>query len=95
MTIFANGRIVITSCAFAKKRGDEMRNLKREMAANNISVEDIAKVLKIHRNSASSKINGKTKFLIGEAFLIKEAFFKDITVEYLFKSDDDADRKGA
>lgn len=72
-----------------------MRNLKREMAANNISVEDIAKVLKIHRNSASSKINGKTKFLIGEAFLIKETFFKDIAVEYLFKSDNDADRKGA
>lgn len=72
-----------------------MKNLKREMAANNVSIEDIAKLLKIHRNSASSKVNGKTKFFVEEAFLIKKTFFKDLSLNYLFRSDDDADRKGA
>lgn len=51
-------------------------------------------MLKIHGNSASSKINCKTKFLIGEAFLIKEPFFKYIAVEYLFKSDDYEKERG-
>ena len=59
------------------------------MAKNNISIEDIAELLDIHRNSASNKINGKTKFLIKEAFDIQKKFFPDLATDYLFANDED------
>lgn len=52
-----------------------MPELKREMAKKRIKVEDMANVLRIHRNSASNKINGDTSFSIDEAVKVKEAFF--------------------
>lgn len=63
-------------------------NLKAEMARKNISIEELAAVLGIHRNSASAKLNGKSQFTIEEAFTIKEHFFNDCTLEYLFRRDE-------
>lgn len=59
-------------------------NVKGEMAKRNIKTEDIANELKIHRNSASNKINGKTSFSIEEAVRIKEKYFPDLSLKYLF-----------
>lgn len=59
-------------------------NLKGEMAKRNIKVEDIANELNIHRNSASNKINGDTSFSIEEAVKIKDAYFPDLSLKYLF-----------
>lgn len=61
-----------------------MKNLKAEMAKANITVEAIAEALGIHRNSASNKINGKSKFTIKEAFEIKTIFFPTLSLDYLF-----------
>ena len=33
-------------------------NLKAEMAKRNVSIEDISKLLDLHRNSVANKING-------------------------------------
>lgn len=60
-------------------------NLKGEMAKKSIKVEDIAKVLQIHRNSASNKINGDTSFSIDEAVKVKEAFFPELSLKFLFE----------
>ena len=45
----------------------EMRylNLKAELARKGISIEEVSKVLGIHRNSVSNKINGDTSFTVG------------------------------
>ena len=59
-------------------------NLKGEMAKRNVSIEDISKLLDLHRNSVANKINGKSSFSIGEAFKVHDAFFKDEDMEYLF-----------
>mgnify|MGYP000355716433 FL=1 len=56
-----------------------MKNLKAEMAKCGVTVEAIAEVLKIHRNSASNKINGKSSFTIEEAFEIKTVFFPTLS----------------
>lgn len=60
-------------------------NIKGEMAKRNIKVEDIANVLNIHRNSASNKINGDTSFSIEEAVKVKETYFPDLSLKYLFE----------
>ncbi len=59
-------------------------NLKGEMAKRRIKIEDIANVLQIHRNSASNKINGETSFSIDEAVKVKETFFPELSLKFLF-----------
>ena len=60
-------------------------NLKGEMAKRSIKIEAIANVLQIHRNSASNKINGDTAFSIDEAVKVKEAFFPELSLKFLFE----------
>ncbi len=60
-------------------------NLKGEMAKRRIKIEDIANVLQIHRNSASNKINGETSFSIDEAVKVKETFFPELSLKFLFE----------
>lgn len=53
-------------------------NLKGEMAKNGITIEAIAKLLGIHRNSAANKINGDSSFTIDEAITIQRSFFQSL-----------------
>lgn len=66
-------------------------NLKAEMGRNNISIEAIAKLLGIHRNSVSNKVNGNSSFTIEESAKIQEVFFPDKELKYLFEKDKPAD----
>ena len=50
-------------------------NLKGEMAKKNVTIEEIAECLNVHRNSVANKINGRSKFSISEAFKIQKKFF--------------------
>lgn len=59
-------------------------NLKAEMAKRNISIEDIANLLEIHRNSVANKIHGRSRFSVDEAFCVQKAFFPDLETQYLF-----------
>ena len=59
-------------------------NLKGEMAKKNVTIEEIAECLNVHRNSVANKINGRSKFSISEAFKIQKNFFPELEVEYLF-----------
>lgn len=58
-------------------------NLKAKMAIYGVSIEDIAKWLKIHRNTVAYKIN-EGSFSVEEAFSVKERFFKECDTYFLF-----------
>ena len=61
--------------------------LIKEMAARGVEIEDIAKLLGIHRNSAANKIYGRTAFSIAEGFLVHDKFFSDIPMKTLFEKE--------
>lgn len=61
-------------------------NLKKEMAGASITVDSIAKALKVHRNTVTNKIEGETAFTFDEALVIRKKFFPKLGLEYLFKN---------
>lgn len=63
-------------------------NLKAEMAKKDITIEEISKLLGIHRNSVSNKINGDSSFSVEEAFKIQEKYFPKLALNYLFEKED-------
>lgn len=58
--------------------------IKRALSDKNISVEAVAALLGIHRNSAANKLNGATPFSIEEAFKLKSELLPEYDIEYLF-----------
>lgn len=64
-------------------------NLKGELAKKDITIEEVAKLLGIHRNSVANKINGDSSFTIEEAFKIHRKYFPKLSLEYLFKKEGD------
>lgn len=62
-------------------------NLKHELEQKSISIETVAKILGIHRNSAANKINGRTPFTIEEGFILKRELFPEFEMMYLFASE--------
>lgn len=69
-------------------------NLKAEMARKGIKVKDIADLLGVRRATASDKINGKYRFYCDEAIKIKETFFSDLNIDYLFQFKPKNDHNG-
>lgn len=60
-------------------------NVVKEMAARDISIDDVARALGIHRNSAANKVHGKTSFSIEEGFRLHDIFFPDLPMKELFQ----------
>lgn len=56
-----------------------------EMARHRISIEDIAKAIKVHRNSVSNKLYGKSEFSVREAIVIADTFFPECDIRVLFE----------
>lgn len=63
-------------------------NLRVEMLKKNITVSDIAKTLQKRRSTVGDKINGRYRMHVDEAFAIKDAFFPESSIDYLFDSSD-------
>lgn len=63
-------------------------NLKKEMAGKDISIEEMAQFLQLHRNTVANKIDGSSKFTIDEAFKVHDKFFPEVGLAYLFKEAD-------
>ena len=59
-------------------------NLKALMAAKGITIEAPARLLNVHRNTVSAKIDGDSEFTFGQAELIQETMFPEYTSKYLF-----------
>lgn len=61
------------------------KNLKSVMAVKQISIDAIAALLGIHRNTVSNKLDGESEFTYGQAELIQENLFPEYNARYLFK----------
>lgn len=62
-------------------------NLRGEMAKRRVSIEDIADLLGIHRNSVANKVNGESPFSFEQSVKIQEKFFPDLELKYLFRKE--------
>lgn len=59
------------------------------MAREGISMVDIANLLGVRYATVNDKVNGKYRFYYDEALKIKNTFFPDKSLEYLFENDED------
>lgn len=60
------------------------RNLLAEMTRCGITKKDLAKFLRLRYPTVVDKTNGKSRFYLDEAFKIRNHFFPDCEMEYLF-----------
>lgn len=60
-------------------------NLIVEMKRSKVTQAEIAKCLSLSRMSVIQKINGKSDFTATEMFIIKNKFFPELSLEYLFE----------
>lgn len=60
-------------------------NLKALMAAKGISIEAMADLLNIHRNTVANKLDGDSEFTYGQAEKIQTVMFPEYTAQYLFR----------
>ncbi len=60
------------------------KNLQKEMKEQHISNRDIARAIGKDERSISNKLSGRTDFTRIEMFAIRDTFFPEMTLEYLF-----------
>lgn len=91
LTYRAKRDILITSGHALREIGGEtmsskimFSNLRAEMARENITIQDIAKVLNRSRETISSKLSGKSVLNLDEAFKINDTFFPKSDLRTLF-----------
>jgi len=61
------------------------RNLEAELAREGIHKKEIADVWDCRIATVYDKLNGKTPVKLDEAMEVKNHFFPELTIEYLFK----------
>lgn len=59
-------------------------NLRAEMARQNVTITAIAKAIGVSRDTAGKKLAQKAPIQLDEAFIIKDTFFPEKDVGYLF-----------
>lgn len=59
-------------------------NLRAEMARHNVSMTDISRVARKTDRSIRDKISGKGDFTLTEIVAIRDTFFPDRSLDYLF-----------
>lgn len=64
-----------------------LMNLRGEMARHGIKGKDLADLLGVRLSTIYDKINGKYAFTFDEALEIKNHFFPEVNLEYLFRND--------
>lgn len=64
-------------------------NLIKEMALRKVKRKDMRLAISptMQEHTLRDKINGKYDFKITEATIIRDKFFPDLTLDYLFKKD--------
>lgn len=60
------------------------KNLEAEMVRKGVSKKEMAALIGVSYNTMRNKINGKQKFFYDEACKIREHFFPELSLEYLF-----------
>lgn len=67
-----------------------LKNLIKEMAVSNITQENLAATLNVHRNTIANKLNGVGKFSVEDAMKIQKVFFPNLGLAYLFEFEEDS-----
>lgn len=62
-------------------------NLRAEMARCGVTATDLSKVAHKTDRSIRDKIGGRGDFTLTEIYAIRDAFFPEMTLEYLFERD--------
>lgn len=65
-------------------------NLRMVMAQKGVTIDAIARLLGVHRNTIQNKMNGDSDFSIEQAFAITEIMFPEYKMSYLFHRDNRA-----
>lgn len=60
-------------------------NLNAEMARSKLTQSDLARVLNLNSSTISDKMNGKRDFWLLECKKIRDSFFPQLTIDYLFQ----------
>lgn len=60
-------------------------NLKALMAVKGISIETLARLVNLHRDTVKNKLNGESEFSFGQAELIQETLFPEYNIRYIFR----------
>lgn len=60
-------------------------NLRAEMARKGLTIQDLADTLGVRYATVCDKLNGKYRFYYDEAKKIKDTFFPECEIEYLFE----------
>ena len=61
-----------------------LRNLKAEMVRANVKADDLAALIGVKRKTIDNKIAQRSDFSFAEAVSIRDAYFPDAQLEYLF-----------
>lgn len=64
-------------------------NLRAEMARHNVSMSDISRAARKTDRSIRDKISGKGDFTLTEIIAIRDTFFPDRSLDYLFIRDEE------
>lgn len=67
-----------------------LRNLLAEMARKDIKQIDMATALGVNEKTLRNKLNEVTAFTFPETQLIRNTYFPELKLEYLFAQDKDA-----
>lgn len=59
-------------------------NLIGEMAKADVTKDELAKLLDVHWNSIANKLSGRSSFTVDEAIRIRDYYFQNCVIEYLF-----------
>ena len=65
-------------------------NLEAEMKRKGISRMDIANLLELSYSTIHSRFNGKSEWLYNECVLIRDTYFPDLELDYLFSKEEKA-----
>ena len=68
-------------------------NLEAEMKRKNISRSDIANLLNLSYRTIHSRFNGESDWGYSECVKVRNTYFPDMTLDYLFHTDEEVEKE--
>lgn len=72
----------------------KVENLEAEMKRNKISRSDIANLLGLSYRTIHSRFNGESEWGYAECVKVRDTYFPDKSLDYLFATDDSGSEEG-
>lgn len=79
--------ILFESTNFRIRRDTMLKNFNDIRKEKRVSLVDLADLLEVRYQTVADKINGVSDFKFGEALLIKNEYFPEYDIEYLFEKE--------